>query len=83
VAVVLVVIAVIVVAILVAVAVTRSRRAADGVEGFRRHIDALSSDARRPTIDRGLGDDDAVAGEVDGDDASGGTDAAGGTDDGA
>lgn len=35
----------------------RSRRSSDGVAGFRREIDALSSDARRPTIDRGTAQD--------------------------
>lgn len=56
---VVVVIVVIAVVAVIAVVVVRARRPDDGVEGFRRHIDALSSDARRPTIDRGLGDDDA------------------------
>jgi hypothetical protein len=31
---------------------TRSRRRPDGVDSFRRQIDALSPDSRRPTIDR-------------------------------
>ena len=31
---------------------TRSRRRPDGVDSFRRQIDALSADSRRPTIDR-------------------------------
>jgi hypothetical protein len=84
-----IVIAVVVVAIVAVVLLTRSRRVDDGVEGFRRHIDALSSDARRPTIDRGLGEDEADAGGavegdgVDGDDPDGGTGTAGGADDGA
>jgi len=38
-------------------ALVRSRKSSDGVEGFRREIDALSSDARRPTIDRGKAPD--------------------------
>jgi hypothetical protein len=83
-------IAVVVVAVVVAVLLTRTRRSDDGVEGFRRQIDALSSDARRPTIDRGLGDDDEpAAGHTDpgpadgGDDPVGGADTAGGSDDGA
>ena len=31
---------------------TRSRRRPDGVDSFRREIDALSPDSRRPTIVR-------------------------------
>ena len=54
-----VIVMVIVAVVVVAVLVTRSRRSDDGVKGFRRQIDALSSDARRPTIDRGVADDDA------------------------
>lgn len=53
----IVVIVVVVIVIVVAVLVTRSRRSDDGVEGFRRQIDALSSDARRPTIDRRAADE--------------------------
>jgi hypothetical protein len=49
--VILVVIAVALVAIL-AVARVRSRRPVDGVATFRRHIDALSPEARREVIDR-------------------------------
>jgi hypothetical protein len=30
----------------------RSRRRPDGVDSFRREIDALSPDSRRPTIER-------------------------------
>lgn len=33
-------------------AVTRSRRSHDGVDSFRRQIDALSPEARRPVIDQ-------------------------------
>jgi hypothetical protein len=55
----LLVVALVIVAVLVVVwLVVRARRATDGVEGFRREIDALSSDARRPTIDRRFTDDD-------------------------
>jgi hypothetical protein len=32
--------------------VSRSRRANDGVDSFRRQIDALSPEARRPVIDQ-------------------------------
>jgi hypothetical protein len=49
----LVVIVVVLVVVLGVFALVRSRQSNDGVEGFRRQIDALSSDARRPTIDRG------------------------------
>ena len=40
------------VVVLVAVAVARSRRANDGVDSFRRQIDALSPEARRPVVDQ-------------------------------
>jgi len=75
---VLIVVIAVVVVVVVAWLITRSRRTDDGVEGFRRQIDALSSDARRPTIDRGLGEEESE--EADG---SGGTDAQGDADDGA
>jgi hypothetical protein len=52
-----VVIVIVIVAVIAVAVVARSRRSDDGVEGFRRQIDALSSDARRPTIDRGIADD--------------------------
>jgi hypothetical protein len=45
-----VVAALIVVAVVVVVA--RRRRPADGVATFRRQIDALSPEARRPVVDR-------------------------------
>lgn len=38
--------------------VTRSRRANDGVDSFRRQIDALSPEARRPVIDQMYGNTD-------------------------
>jgi hypothetical protein len=38
--------------VVVAALVTRSRRANDGVDSFRRQIDALSQEARRPVIDQ-------------------------------
>ena len=38
--------------VLVLVAVSRSRRSSDGVDSFRRQIDALSPEARRPVIDQ-------------------------------
>jgi uncharacterized membrane protein len=44
----------VVVVVLAAVAVIRARRARrqDGVEMFRRQIDALSAEARRPVVDK-------------------------------
>ena len=51
VAVVLIVVAVLVL-ILAAVRISAHRRPVDGVESFRRHIDALSPAARREVIDR-------------------------------
>ena len=44
--------AVVVVVALGFVALNRSRRATDGVDSFRRQIDALSAEARRPVIDQ-------------------------------
>lgn len=43
---------VVVAAALVVLAVARSRRSSDGVDSFRRQIDALSPEARRPVIDQ-------------------------------
>jgi hypothetical protein len=53
-----VVAALIVIAVVVVVA--RRRRPVDGVATFRRQIDALSPEARRPVVDRvqALEDDD-------------------------
>jgi hypothetical protein len=53
-----VVAALIVIAVVIVVA--RRRRPADGVATFRRQIDALSPEARRPVVDRvhELEDDD-------------------------
>ena len=36
----------------IAVLVARQRRANDGVDSFRRQIDALSPEARRPVVDQ-------------------------------
>ncbi len=48
-----VIVAVVAVAVLViAVAVLRPRRGDDDIDDFRRQIDALSKESRRPTIDR-------------------------------
>jgi hypothetical protein len=46
------IVVVIVVVVAVALAVARSRRANDGVDSFRRQIDALSPEARRPVVDQ-------------------------------
>jgi hypothetical protein len=43
------------VVVLVLVIVSRSRGASDGVDSFRRQIDALSPEARRPVIDQMYG----------------------------
>jgi cytochrome oxidase Cu insertion factor (SCO1/SenC/PrrC family) len=40
------------VVVIIVVAVARSRRANDGVDSFRRQIDALSPEARRPVVDQ-------------------------------
>lgn len=61
-----------IIVVLVVVVVVVSRRRSDPVDSFRRQIDALSPEARRPTIDRlkATEDDDGA-----------GTDEATGTDD--
>jgi hypothetical protein len=41
--------------VVVAVLVSRSRHSTDGVDSFRRQIDALSPEARRPVIDQMYG----------------------------
>ena len=46
-----------IVLVVVIVVVVRRRRGPDPVDSFRRQIDALSPEARRPTIDRRLADD--------------------------
>ncbi len=46
-----------VVLVLVIALVVRRRRGPDPVDSFRRQIDALSPEARRPTIDRGRAED--------------------------
>jgi hypothetical protein len=47
----LILIAALVVVVIVA-ALARSRRGSDGVDSFRRQIDALSPEARRPVVDQ-------------------------------
>ena len=44
--------AIVVVAIVIAVARARRARQSDGVATFRRQIDALSPEARRPVVDK-------------------------------
>lgn len=49
---VLAILVVAVVAAIVVAAIVRSRRSNDGVDSFRRQIDALSPEARRPVVDQ-------------------------------
>ena len=67
----IVIIAIVVVAISIVAAVVliagRTRRSSDDIASFRRQIDALSPEARRPTIDRMKPSDDPSVGD-DGDD---------------
>jgi len=46
------IVVVVVVVVVAALAIARSRRANDGVDSFRRQIDALSPEARRPVVDQ-------------------------------
>ena len=55
-----VVVVAIVVVVVVFALVLRRRRSPDPVDSFRREIDALSPEARRPTIDRGRVSDDSA-----------------------
>ncbi len=48
----IIVVVVVVVVVLIGLAVARSRRSNDGVDSFRRQIDALSPEARRPVVDQ-------------------------------
>ncbi len=71
--------AAVVIALVVVILVGRSRRANDGVDSFRRQIDALSPEARRPVVDQVKGvtdrhtrDDEPVADEHDDPDDEGG-----------
>lgn len=47
-----VIVAAIVAALVIVALVARTRRANDGVDSFRRQIDALSPEARRPVVDQ-------------------------------
>ena len=49
---VVVVIAIAVVAVVAAIVVSNRRRRSDGVDSFRRQIDALSPEARRTVVDQ-------------------------------
>ena len=51
-AVVIIIVAVLLLTALLAVRISNHRRPVDGVASFRRHIDALSPEARREVIDR-------------------------------
>jgi HAMP domain-containing protein len=59
---------VVVVAAVLVVVLARRRRPPDGMDSFRRQIDALSPEARRPTIrqmkpsERGRDDEDGARG---------------------
>ena len=50
--VVVIVVVIALVAIVAAIAVGRRRRPTDPVDSFRRHIDALGPEARRPVVDQ-------------------------------
>ena len=67
----IVIVAIVVVAVSIVAAVIlisgRTRRSSDDIASFRRQIDALSPEARRPTIDRMKPSDDPSLGD-DGDD---------------
>lgn len=60
--------------------IARSRRSADGVDSFRRQIDALSPEARRTVVDQvqhaageGTGDSDSADDADDDEDGARGT----------
>jgi hypothetical protein len=60
---------VVAVAAAIAVSVSRYRQSRDGVDSFRRQIDALSPEARRPVVDQVQSAAEASdADEEDGDD---------------
>ena len=48
----IVLIAAVALVVVIALVASRRRRAADGVDSFRRQIDALSPEARRPVVDQ-------------------------------
>ena len=59
------IIAGVVLVVVVLYLVSRSRRSNDGVDSFRRQIDALSPEARRPVIDQINKSPDRTDGPVD------------------
>ncbi|MDW3214411.1 MAG: hypothetical protein R8G01_10465 [Ilumatobacteraceae bacterium] len=66
--------------VIIVAALVRSRRANDGVDSFRRQIDALSPEARRPVVDqvqnaagRHASPDDEVDDDADDEDGARGT----------
>ena len=63
---------VIVAVAVIAVVVARSRRANDGVDSFRRQIDALSPEARRPVVDQVQNHADRQSSDTDAGDESDG-----------
>lgn len=74
----IVVVVIVVVAVVVGLAL-RNRSADDGVDSFRRQIDALSSEARKPTVDQVKSaersdPDDAIDDDADGTGGRNGTD---------
>jgi hypothetical protein len=74
----IVVVVIVVVAVVVGLAL-RSRSSDDGVDSFRRQIDALSSEARKPTVDQVKSaersdPDDAIDDDADGSGGRNGTD---------
>jgi hypothetical protein len=71
----IVVVVIVVVALLVGFSL-RSRATNDGVDSFRRQIDALSPEARKPTVDRVKSAERSDSDEVV-DDADGGADRSG------
>jgi hypothetical protein len=54
--------------VVILVMISRSRRSNDGVDSFRRQIDALSPEARRPVIDQMYGNSGREHGDGDDDD---------------
>ena len=74
----IVVVVIVVVAVVVGLAL-RNRSSDDGVDSFRRQIDALSSEARKPTVDQVKSaersdPDDAIDDDADGTGGPNGTD---------
>lgn len=64
---------VVVVGVLIVAVAVRRGRSSDDIASFRRQIDALSPEARRPTIDQ-MNHDDAPSTDEDGHDGDDGDD---------